>query len=471
MSCLIEAENFYKNINDENGLMWIYNEFGRLHYFLSDYSTALSYYYRTLELARKLGNTNREAASLNNIGLVYYSIGHYDDAIQVLKESLEITQRTNDKWVEGFIMGTLAEIHYHIKEYQKALDYGLKSLELAKQNGIPTLTCGTLIALSWTYFELNNFEKAEECLNLAYETAQKAQDLRGMGEVLRARGEQANRKNLPNEALSFLFDSLETAKTIGEKSFESNCHKAIAESYRQIGDYKNAFEHFKIHSEIERSIFNEKSDFIMKTLSISHKLEMAQQEAEIYRLRNILLQKEIEDERKVKKALEHLANHDPLTGLFNRRTFFKHGEKLLKISSKTKQPFSLLMLDIDHFKKVNDKYGHIVGDNVLKILASLLRQHLRKIDLICRYGGEEFTILIPGMGVAESEKIANRLCKKIAEYNFLIVRDSINITVSIGVAEPPKDSSISLDELITFADKALYEAKETGRNKVSVYKN
>lgn len=471
MSCLIEAENFYQNINDENGLMWIYNEFGRLYYFLSDYSSALSYYFKTLELSRKLGNTNREAASLNNIGLLYYSIGQFEEAIQFLKQALEITTRTGDKWVEGFIMGTLAEVHYQIKEYEKALEYGLKSLELARANGTPTLTCGTLIALSWTYFEMKEFEKASDCLNEAYDTAQKAQDLRGMSEALRGKGEQANRKNLPNEALPLLLDALEAAKTMGERAFESHCQRALAETYNQIGDYKNAFEHFKKHYELERTIFNEKSDLIMKTLSVSHHLEMAQQEAEIYRLRNILLQKEIEDERKVKKTLEHLANHDPLTGLFNRRTFFKHGEKILKMSIKTKQPFSLMMLDIDHFKNVNDKYGHIVGDNVLKILASLLRQHLRKIDLICRYGGEEFTIIIPGMGVVESEKIANRLCRKIEEYNFLIVKETIKITVSIGVAEPPKDSLISLDELITFADKALYNAKQNGRNRVSTYQN
>lgn len=462
-SCLVEAQPHYETLNDEIGLMWLFNEFGRLYYFLSDYPNALSYYYRTLELAKKLGHPNRQAASFHNIGLIHSSLGNYAQALETLQQGLEIARQAGDRWVEGFLLGSLAEVHYHCKEYDRALMYGLRSLDLARSNGTPTLVNGVLLAISWTYFELGQYDRAQDCLREVMRTAEESGDRRGLGEAARALGEQANRRGLPDEALPFLEQALGVAVSLGEKAMQANCHSALAESYRQLGLYQKAFEHYQTYHELDKVIFNEKSDLRLKTLDVVYRLKNARQEAEIYRLRNEILEKEIEDQHRIQHALKELADHDSLTGLLNRRVFIERGEELLHSRRESQFPLSLLMLDLDHFKTVNDCYGHRIGDELLRAIAIWLRGHLRREDLLCRYGGEEFAILMPGMELTEAEKVAGRICRALAAHSFQVGEAVIQITISIGVAGTEQPLT-SMDELIHLADKALYRAKEAGRN-------
>lgn len=469
LSCLIQAQPHYESLNDENGLMWLFNELGRLHYFLSDYPNALSFYYRTLELAKKLGNTNRQAASFHNIGLIHSSLGNYEQALEILHQGLEIATNSGDQWVEGFLLGSLAEVSYHLKRFDQALKYGLRSLELARMNGTPTLINGALLAVSWTYFELGQFDQAKACLQEVIQTASRSGDRRGLSEAARALGEQANRRHLPNEALPSLEQALTLAISLGEKALQANCHRAFAESYSQLGQYQPAFEHYQAYHALDKEIFfNEKSDLRLKILELTYQLKSARHEAEIYRLRNEMLEREVADQHRIQQSLQHLADHDGLTGLLNRRAFFDRGEKVLQSKRKTQFPLAFLMLDLDHFKSVNDRYGHEVGDKLLQAIGTLLRENLREIDLLCRYGGEEFAVLMPGTDAVEAEKVAWRLCQSLAAQVFSIGGVSLQITASIGVAVTEHIVD-SIDTLIRLADFALYQAKQEGRNCARTY--
>lgn len=469
LSCLVQAQPYYESLNDENGLMWLFNELGRLHYFLSDYPNALSFYYRTLELAEKLGNTNRQAASFHNIGLIHSSLGNHEQALEILHQGLEIATNSGDKWVEGFLLGSLAEVSYHLQRFDQALKYGLRSLELARINGTPTLIDGTLLAISWTYFELGQFDQAKACLQEVIQTAAQSGDRRGLSEALRALGEQANRRHLPNEALPSLEQALTLAISLGEKALQANCHRALAKSYSQLGQYQPAFEHYQAYHELDKEIFNEKSDLRLKILEVKYQLKTARQEAEIYRLRNEMLEREVADQHRIQQALQHLADHDGLTGLLNRRAFFDRGEKILQSKRKTQFPLALLMLDLDHFKSVNDRYGHDMGDKLLQAIGMWLSSNLREVDLLCRYGGEEFAILMTGSAAAEAEKVAWRLCQTLEAQVFRIGDISLRITTSIGVSVTEQKVD-SIDTLIHFADVALYQAKQAGRNCVRTYR-
>ncbi len=121
------------------------------------------------------------------------------------------------------------------------------------------------------------------------------------------------------------------------------------------------------------------------------------------------------------------------------------------------------MIDIDFFKEVNDWYGHSIGDSILARISALLAQNMRKVDLLCRYGGDEFAILMPGRGKAQAEEVARRLCRVVAEHPFRAGTESLHITLSIGLAVTGRPSD-SLDDLIRRADQALYQAKQSGRN-------
>jgi len=168
-----------------------------------------------------------------------------------------------------------------------------------------------------------------------------------------------------------------------------------------------------------------------------------------------------------KEKLERLATFDPLTGLYNRRAILGKLRELINIANRYKEDFSLIMLDIDHFKKVNDRYGHLTGDEVLEEIATLISRNIRDTDIVGRYGGEEFIIILPKTTLASAWVVAERLRTIIEQVE---MKDSAGnvfaITVSQGLAgwERGEDTS----SLISRADEALYKAKEKGRNRVQI---
>jgi two-component system cell cycle response regulator len=157
---------------------------------------------------------------------------------------------------------------------------------------------------------------------------------------------------------------------------------------------------------------------------------------------------------------------DPLTGLNNRRYLETHLATLVGQAADKGRPLSLMMLDIDHFKAVNDTFGHEAGDQVLKGFAGRIRKVIRSIDLFCRLGGEEFVVVMPDTPIETAMKIAERVRQSVEKDVFSILGEgrAIPITVSIGLAERGRDTG--MDGLIRRADKALYRSKDSGRNRV-----
>lgn len=173
------------------------------------------------------------------------------------------------------------------------------------------------------------------------------------------------------------------------------------------------------------------------------------------------------------EVLKH-ATIDALTGLNNRRHFETRLKQEVATAKRKNKPLCAMMLDVDFFKKVNDTYGHAVGDLVLKSVSSTIKQELREYDIPSRYGGEEFSILLPFTKIEEAFSVGQRLRLAVEKNDVLITDDSdeqktIHVTISIGVCQYKKD--YSAQDLYQNADKALYEAKEHGRNKVVIFEN
>ena len=166
--------------------------------------------------------------------------------------------------------------------------------------------------------------------------------------------------------------------------------------------------------------------------------------------------------------VQQLAVTDSLTGVHNRRYFFELAEREFERARRFKRPLSALMLDIDHFKRVNDTYGHAVGDRVLRALAQQCRQSLRDIDLLGRYGGEEFSVLLPECGLDGASTAAERVRRCVAEMQTETDRGQLAVTISLGVAAVAEDCP-NLAFMLNRADIALYSAKKNGRNRVEVW--
>jgi len=167
------------------------------------------------------------------------------------------------------------------------------------------------------------------------------------------------------------------------------------------------------------------------------------------------------------EELKFLASTDPMTKLYNRRFFNELAKNILKSERRKGGELSLMILDIDKFKRINDTYGHQIGDDVIIFLADSLKNNQRESDVICRYGGEEFIILLPQTSLDNAMLVAETIRKDI-EQSVISVggKESFGITVSIGVSNVDVIHELSIDSATNRADKALYEAKELGRNKV-----
>jgi diguanylate cyclase (GGDEF)-like protein len=168
-----------------------------------------------------------------------------------------------------------------------------------------------------------------------------------------------------------------------------------------------------------------------------------------------------------------LAVTDPLTGTFNRRTFLELAEKEIARARRSQEPLSLVLFDLDHFKVVNDKHGHLAGDHVLKRFVEVAKMCLRQEDLLVRYGGEEFCLLLPQTNTNEAAAMAERI-RGATEYSSFSIKDGkaecrINVTVSGGVVRLGDDVDEDIGSLIARADEAMYAAKEAGRNQIAVF--
>jgi diguanylate cyclase (GGDEF)-like protein len=187
-------------------------------------------------------------------------------------------------------------------------------------------------------------------------------------------------------------------------------------------------------------------------------------------LRTKALQDELKDKNReleeVLSRVEVLAVTDPLTELFNRRHFEVVMEKEFNRTKRYKSPSSCLMIDVDNFKSVNDEYGHRTGDAVLKELAVIIKNCLRKVDTVARWGGEEFVVLLPGTGKMSALQAGSRILKAISDCGFSGI--SRQITVSIGISSVPDPSVDSAEKFIDVADMALYKAKSAGRNRIEL---
>jgi len=177
--------------------------------------------------------------------------------------------------------------------------------------------------------------------------------------------------------------------------------------------------------------------------------------------------------KKARDKMRELAMQDELTGLSNRRAFYEHAQSVLDHAVREGRPLSILMIDIDHFKSVNDQFGHLIGDQVLKSVADAIENKLRSYDSAGRWGGEEFIVMLPTTEVDDAAKIAERLRRAVSSMTFPRLQDqidaeSLHVEISIGVAGIKKGERVSLDSLVNLADEMLFQSKREGRNRISV---
>lgn len=260
----------------------------------------------------------------------------------------------------------------------------------------------------------------------------------------------------PEAAMEQAQAALADMGSSGPQETQVRAHRVAYRACRKLGRYEQALHHFETLELIERQRATSQLQAQSQLFVSRVEAQRAQQQAEHARL----------DAQQARQRAAEFAAHaerDPLTGLGNRRHLARRVDELLPAAARARQPLALAVIDLDHFKQINDVHGHAVGDLVLGGFAQLLRENTRGDDVLVRHGGEEFVVVLPDTLPERAREVCERLREQIAQHAWPQTPAGLEVTVSIGVASAPAYDAL---ELMRRADLALYTAKRDGRNQV-----
>lgn len=442
----------------------IYDAMGWARLFRGDFAEAIAVLTEAQRIAEVMGDRGAQAYALDTMASVYAVSGHPHDALDGHLRALAIQQELGDGLSVALVRNNVAYAYLELKEFDAALASAEASLAYISENGYEHIEMAVHDTLATVLLARNELEAALAHAQRGLELARSRGSHRDETDSLITLGRIVMRQGRYADALGLMEQALTLAERHGRSVEEWRCHEFLATIHEELGDPVAALAEHRRYHELERACINGESETRLSNMQVEFLLEAARKDAEIHRLRSLALEQEVGESRVTQVRLEAQASLDPLTGLYNRRHISVLAEELQAAVARN-EPACLAMFDIDHFKEVNDVYGHFAGDRVLISLARQLRRNSRATDVPLRYGGDEFVVLLIGMDGAAGAETAERLRATVARSTVRSDGLDIGITISVGVACVPR-GGIDLSTLIARADRALYTAKETGRDRV-----
>lgn len=482
-----EALKLNQEMGDSSAIARSYNNLGLVYKKIGDYDKALEYNLESLALERDHHNRGGIAQSLCNIGNLYFEMSDFPSSLEYYQESLLLYEELDDYEGMADILNNMGIVYDEESKYDVALDYYLNSLdyelELKNKTGIAT----TSNNIGLTYYNVGLYDKALEylnwSLNLTLEIGEKygvANSYLNLGKTRFAMGDLSKALNQTRNGLSI-------ATQIEAPDLMMAAYNQLAEIYTELKQFGKALENYKLYDNQREILFYQGRD---KFTLIQAQFDLQQMQKEVdelhykvrlywiiiivlvgmillimlfsFIIRNNIRNKEIRKQEQINKQLIELAQTDHLTNLANRRGMLDKIQYEKYRFERSGKAFSLIMGDIDGFKRVNDQFGHECGDFVLSSLSNLFVSILRKQDIVGRWGGEEFILLLPETQLKEARSLAEKIRHRI-EHNYFYYRGSeISITITFGVAS--FDQMEDIEKTIHRADEALYKGKRLGKN-------
>ncbi len=465
---------------------------------------ALELAHQALELLEGHDQADLEATALQMIGRAHYDLGNDEQALEVFEQAL---QRAEDETLSLRLQGNIAAISIELGRLQEAIEVHEQILALPKAGGRANTHSNLALALFRLGVEREEagdqtesealLERAKKELQTALDLARadSEQDVEGhtlvtLAGIFKHQGELeqsfahyqqalelAQRAGFPwvelqafialgcleqrqgqhLEAIARFEKALARATDLDFKEQLSRVHFNLCESFEALGDFQEALHHHRRFFEFDSQVKSENSSRRVEALTVRFQVENAQLEAKWQRERSEALVV-------LNQQLEHQALTDALTGLANRRAFNEHFRRTFATAKEANSGLSVVLIDLDHFKQVNDQFSHAIGDEVLKTFAQILRQHCRVTDLAARHGGEEFVLLMPGIEGQASFNACERLRLATERFDWATIQPGLQVTASFGFCD---DLQVTDHQaLLEFADQQMYNAKQAGRNQV-----
>ncbi len=464
-------------LSDADEAAWCELFLGVALEFLGDPGGATIQLDRAVTGFRLVDDLAGEAHVLNSLANGQFVVGQFDRAFESLREARDIAVRSTDPAAIGMTSAKIGEVRARrgvlamqsgrpdearsqlataLHELREAYDYsvgiGYLSLE-------PSCLANQVLPLVWLGRGDEAVEVAERALARAGELdldhrAANALHHAGMaymvgGEACRAIG-YLERADALYEQWDLTHDTVAVLRLLVQAYERGRDIPAALAAHKRL-----------LNAELRlRDHIAERADQIAVARFEAERTREVSEEGRLRLQQLTRVNRRLADER---RAMERLAHTDPLTGLANRRYFDAQCARMLVQSELSGEPVTVILVDVDFFKRINDNYSHLVGDGVLCAIATELARHCRVTDLACRIGGEEFAILLPATNASEAMAVAQRLRVSVAELDIERQAPGLSTTVSAGVASVVGGDSVSM---IAAADKALYRAKAAGRNRV-----
>ncbi len=438
-----------KRSGDTLTLAWAYNRAGIVHGGLGDMSEAVSSLTFALGLAREVGDDEAQFAALNNLcdQLTIFArdqlaAGERADAeanlalaAECAEEGLGLARSAGNHHREAIILLNYAAALAASGEGDRALELLYGSKAISERQGFRPLEFGSRQGIAAAMADRGDLRGAIECYR----------------------------------------DLLAEAERGGDGPVEHELHVSLYETYKRAGQYREALEHHERHLALDRHFRSQVAETRARLLWDRLELDNARLEAErarleatLQRVRNNELEAANVALQRQGMVLKRRAHEDGLTGLWNRHYVDGELPRLIEEARLRVEPLSVALLDADRFKTVNDRWGHLVGDEVLRRIAGILRTHMRPTDLLARIGGEEFLIALPGAPAHAAVALSERLCEAVRKGDWNGLPPGCGATISVGVVTATDGMLPEVDDLLERADAALYRAKEKGRDRVEV---
>ncbi|MBB4293641.1 diguanylate cyclase (GGDEF)-like protein [Rhizobium leguminosarum] len=427
---------------------------------------------RALDLADKAADAKAQSLATNVIGIIFWYNKQPDRAILMSERSVELARSIGDKTYEcwwlvnlggahsegGYIAQALGKPEEGQRMLTRALELTEQALDLAIETGDRWAARICLGNNADYYSHLGEHEKALQCMD-RYQLFQENSYVRDRQQYLYTLGQIYINYGKFADALSLLLEAMEL---IGEGgSFDSyiQIYFYLSQAHEGLGHFDLALEAHKKYHQAYLQNSAERTQQRARLAEIYYETKRLKEVAETESKRADTLEASYQKLQEETDILANAVYLDALTGLYNR----KYLDSRFKELTAEKRPYSIAMLDVDHFKSVNDNFSHMIGDQVLSAIGTILRSQLRITDQAIRFGGEEFVVLLAGAPRGAAD-VCERLRSAVEQWDWSEICNGLRVTISIGVASTL--SANSPDKILAIADQNLYTAKKTGRNRV-----
>jgi diguanylate cyclase (GGDEF)-like protein len=468
----------FEATSDSMAIARVLRAISLVHDTLGDVSHALDFQFRALEIDERAGNSESRAATLRTIGLVYSKSGDYRAGLEFYRQSLALCMGENDAIERGKTLNNIGINLKSLGEFGDALAALAQAHALFEALGLPLLQCATLNNLGLVQEKLGDHAAAERTLRDALEQSEATGYRQGVAHANLGLGRLCAAQARHDEARARLHAALDDSERYQIKLTCYECHEALADFYEGTGDSAAALGHHRRFHQLEREVQSEAATNKLRAFQIQYQVAAAKREAELQRERQAVLSNanaELESlnisltEANLQKTmlldqLERQTYEDALTGLANRRRLDQRLLDEYALALRHGHALAVAIADLDHFKTVNDRFSHAVGDAALRSLAKLLTSQVRQTDLVARFGGEEFVLVLVQTDAEAAMRVCEKLRLAVEAHAWDAVQPGLALTLSIGVCA---DTSMPGHErMLATADRNLYLAKAGGRNRV-----